>query len=75
MLHNGVIVSKAFNENEDSLRATVTGNAILYLQVGDQVNSMLTFKVIREKSRGEWSLIVQDTIENVSEHKFFFLTF
>lgn len=37
MLHNGVIISKAFNENEDSLRATVTGNAILYLQVGDQV--------------------------------------
>ena len=42
MLHNGVIISKAFNENEDSLRATVTGNAILYLNVGDQVNSMLT---------------------------------
>lgn len=44
MLHNGVIVSKAFNENPDFenpdvdyLRATVTGNAILYLQVGDQV--------------------------------------
>ena len=32
-------------------------------------------KVIREKSRGEGSLIVQDTIENVSESKFFFLTF
>ena len=29
-------------------------------------------KVIREKSRGECSLIVQDTIENVSEPKFFF---
>ena len=29
-------------------------------------------KVIREKSRGEGSLIVQDTIENVSELKFFF---
>ena len=29
-------------------------------------------KVIREKSRGEGSLIVQDTIENVSEPKFFF---
>ena len=27
----------------------------------------LTNKVIREKSRGEGSLIVQDTIENVSE--------
>ena len=27
-------------------------------------------KVIREKSRGEGSLIVQDTIENVSEPKF-----
>jgi hypothetical protein len=44
MLHNGVIVSKAFNENENENenRATVTGNAILYLNVGDQVNSMLT---------------------------------
>ena len=29
-------------------------------------------KVIREKSRGEGSLIVKDTIENVSEPKFFF---
>ena len=29
-------------------------------------------KVIREKSRGEGSLIEQDTIENVSEPKFFF---
>ena len=29
-------------------------------------------KVIREKSRGEGSLIGQDTIENVSEPKFFF---
>ena len=29
-------------------------------------------KVIREKSRGEGSLIVQDTIENVSEPKIFF---
>ena len=29
-------------------------------------------KVIREKSHGEGSLIVQDTIENVSEPKFFF---
>ena len=29
-------------------------------------------KVIREKSRGEGSLIVQDTIANVSEPKFFF---
>ena len=32
-------------------------------------------KVIREKSRGEGSLIEQDTIENVSEPNFFFLTF
>ena len=30
------------------------------------------FKVIREKSCGEGSLIGQDTIENVSEPKFFF---
>ena len=29
-------------------------------------------KVIREKSRGEGSLIGQGTIENVSEPKFFF---
>ena len=29
-------------------------------------------KVIREKSRGEGSLIEQDTIENVSEPRFFF---
>ena len=29
-------------------------------------------KYIKEKSRGEGSLIVQDTIENVSEPKFFF---
>ena len=33
---------------------------------------MIEIKVIREKSRGEGSLIVQDTIENVSEPKFFF---
>ena len=32
---------------------------------------MSALKVIREKSRGEGSLIVQDTIENVSEPKFF----
>ena len=32
-------------------------------------------KVIREKSRGEGSLIEQDTIENVSELNFFFLLF
>ena len=32
-------------------------------------------KVIREKSRGEGSLIEQDTIENVSEPNFFFLSF
>ena len=32
-------------------------------------------KVIREKSRGEGSLIRQDTIENVSEPNFFFFTF
>ena len=32
-------------------------------------------KVIREKSRGEGSLIEQDTIENVSESNFFFFNF
>ena len=32
-------------------------------------------KVFGEKSRGEGSLIVQDTIENVSESKFFFFDF
>ena len=37
--------------------------------------NLVATKVIREKSRGEGSLIVQDTIENVSEPKFFFLTF
>ena len=36
----------------------------------DQVVNLI--KVIREKSRVEGSLIVQDTIENVSEPKFFF---
>ena len=36
---------------------------------------MQDIKVIREKSRGEGSLIVQDTIENVSEPKFFFKLF
>ena len=34
--------------------------------------SNVYYKVIREKSRGEGSLIGQDTIENVSEPKFFF---
>ena len=33
--------------------------------------SMVFNKVIREKSRGEGSLIEQDTIENVSEPIFF----
>ena len=33
---------------------------------------LVVLKVIREKSRGEGSLIGQDTIENVSEPKFFF---
>jgi len=38
MLHNGVVVSKTFIQNlVDDLRATGTGNAILYLQVGDKV--------------------------------------
>ena len=36
------------------------------------IEYILKSKVIREKSRGEGSLIVQDTIENVSEPKFFF---
>ena len=31
---------------------------------------IVSTKVIREKSRGEGSQIVQDTIENVSEPKF-----
>lgn len=35
--HNGVIVSKAFNNVVTQRRATVTGHAILYLQVGDKV--------------------------------------
>ena len=42
---NGVAVSKAFNDNNINAsedRDTVTGHAILYLQVGDKVNSMLT---------------------------------
>ena len=34
-----------------------------------------SYKVIREKARGEGFLIEQDTIENVSEPNFFFLTF
>ena len=34
-----------------------------------------TCKVIIEKSRGEGSLMEQDTIENVSQPKFFFLHF
>ena len=38
-------------------------------------DSPIDLKVIREKSRGEGSLIVQDTIENVSEPKFFFKLF
>ena len=38
---------------------------------GIPVYPVLT-KVIIEKSRGEGSLIGQDTIENVSEPKFFF---
>ena len=37
-----------------------------------EVKDTATTKVIREKSCGEGSLIVQDTIENVSEPKFFF---
>ena len=37
-----------------------------------QNHAMGLAKVIREKSRGEGSLIGQDTIENVSEPKFFF---
>ena len=46
MLHkdafnNSVVVSKAVNEN--SLRATVTGNAILYLQIGDQVSMLILY--------------------------------
>ena len=40
-------------------------------EFGDIMNTIM-IKVIREKSRGEGSLIVQDTIENVSEPKFFF---
>ena len=42
LLHNGVVVSKAFNEENTPERATVTGHAILYLDVGDKVNPMLT---------------------------------
>ena len=44
MLHNGVVVSGAFNEDaEDQERATVTGNAILYLQIGDQVSMLILY--------------------------------
>ena len=35
---NGVVVSKAFNGDSTPERATLTGHAILYLQVGDKVN-------------------------------------
>ena len=42
LLHNGVVVSKAFNEENIPLRATVTGHAILYLEVGDEVNPIPT---------------------------------
>ena len=49
----------------------------LYLNQFDFNKTVITgkylkYKVIREKSRGEGSLIVQDIIENVSEPKFFF---
>ena len=36
---------------------------------------IIGYKLIIEKYRGEGSLIVQDTIENVSEPKFFFYLF
>ena len=42
-MHNGVVVSKAFNADPTKERTAVTGHAILDLQVGDKVNSMLTF--------------------------------
>ena len=38
----------------------------------DTFKSSIASKVIREKSRGEGSLIEQDTIENVSEPNFCF---
>ena len=40
--------------------------------IGLTTKSLNANKVIREKSRGEGSLIGQDTFENVSEPKFFF---
>ena len=48
---------------------------MLGVNIEDKAASIVTkilCKVIREKSRGEGSLIEQDTIENVSEPKFFF---
>ena len=52
-------------------RGTITTNCVSITLVF-LVLSKLYCKVIREKSRGEGSLIGQDTIENVSEPKFFF---
>ena len=48
-------------------------DSMLRLKITTILNiSILEAKVIVEKSRGEGSLIEQDTIENVSEPKFFF---
>ena len=60
-----------FNDKSSNLSVLVTnmfGQDFFVPQLFEKV----ICKVIREKSRGEGSLIVQDTIENVSEPKFFF---
>ena len=47
----------------------------LYSDPEDTSKRLHKIKVIRDKSRGEGSLIEQDTIENVSEPNSFFFTF
>ena len=73
-----------FNNKKNNFLLFIFNNSLWLRQDSNQGSSsqdsralqLLSYisasKVIREKSRGEGSLIVQDTIENVSEPNIFF---
>ena len=65
-------IQKAHILSSSSTIELAQGNCAQYVVRTYISNAMAETKVIREKSRGEGSLIEQDTIENVSEPNIFF---
>ena len=69
VVHKRTLINEEWRVEKSKKSINVEGG---FLFCGGWNFSKSVSKVIREKSRGEGSLIEQDTIENVSEPKFFF---